>query len=159
MSKMIDVVGTITFDEKVLNVYVSLNQPMFRATDIAKMIEYSEGNTWKLLELCEEDEKLNLPVVVAGQKRNVSFVNEEGLYNILEQSRKPIARKFRKVLNKQLVRMRNEHNRNITEQFDEWNAMLDDLYWDEETQTLMQSITVAGGDVDQIPFDGWEMKE
>lgn len=159
MSKTIDVVGTITFDEKVLNVYVSLNQPMFRATDIAKMIEYSEGNTWKLLELCEEDEKLNLPVIVAGQKRHVSFVNEEGLYNILEQSRKPIARKFRKVLNKQLVRMRNEYNRNITEQFDEWNAMLDDLYWDEETQTLMQSVTVAGGDVDQIPFDGWEMKE
>lgn len=159
MSKTIDVVGTITFDDKVLNVYVSLNQPMFRATDIANMIEYSEGNTWKLLELCEEDEKLNLPVIVAGQKRNVNFVNEEGLYNILEQSRKPIARKFRKVLNKQLVRMRNEYNRNITEQFDEWNAMLDDLYWDEENQILMQSVTVAGGDVEQIPFDGWEMSE
>lgn len=156
---MISVVGSISFDGKELDVYVSLDRPIFRATDIADMIEYSEGNTWKLLELCEKDEKLNLPVVVAGQKRNVSFVTEEGLYNILEQSRKPIARKFRKVINKQLIRMRKERNMNVSEQFDEWNEMLDGIYWDEETSTLMQSVTVAGGDVEQVPFEGFVMEE
>ena len=156
---MINVVGSVSFDGKSLDVYVSLDKPLFRATDIANMIDYSDGNTWKLLELCEMDEKLNLPVVVAGQKRTVSFVTEEGLYNILEQSRKPIARKFRKVINKQLIRMRKERGMDISEQFCEWDAMLDSIYWDEEKGILMQSVTVAGGDVDQVPFEGFVMEE
>lgn len=42
--------------------------------------------------MCEEDEKLKLPLVVAGQRRSVNFVTENGLYNILAQSRMEIAR-------------------------------------------------------------------
>ena len=66
---MESIVGTITFDGKLLNVYSSLDEPIFRASDVASMIQYSDGNTWKMLEMCEQDEKLNLPMVVAGQTR------------------------------------------------------------------------------------------
>ena len=45
------VVGTISFDNRLLNVYSSLDNPIFRATDVANMIDYSEGNTWKMLEM------------------------------------------------------------------------------------------------------------
>ena len=31
--------------------------------------------------------------------------------------------------------------------------ILDTIFWDEEKQCLMQSITVRGGDTDQIPFE------
>ena len=72
------------------------------------MIDYSDGNSWKMLQMCEEDEKLNLPMVVAGQTRQVAFVTETGLYNILSQSRKLIARKWRRVVHTQLVAMRRE---------------------------------------------------
>ena len=148
------VVGTIKFDNKLLNVYSSLDEPIFRASDVASMIEYSEGNTWKLLELCEHDEKLNLPMVVAGQRRNISFVTERGLYNILAQSRKPIARKWRRVVHDQLIEMRRSQGRDILQQFDEWDRLLDDLYFDEETGILMQSVTIQGGDVIQVPYTG-----
>lgn len=30
--------------------------------------------------------------------------------------------------------------------------MIDTLYWDDEKKILMQSVTVQGGDVEQIPF-------
>jgi hypothetical protein len=30
--------------------------------------------------------------------------------------------------------------------------IIDTLYWDEETDTLMMSVTVQGGDVQQVPF-------
>jgi hypothetical protein len=43
---------------------------------------------------------------------------------------------------------------NVVEQFEEWDRELDTLYWDEETQTLMQSVTVQGGDVEQVPYEG-----
>lgn len=149
-----NVVGTIEFDDRLLKVYSSLDEPLFRASDIAHMIDYSEGNTWKLLEMCEEDEKLNLPMVVAGQRRSVSFVTETGLYNILSQSRKPLARKWRRVIHNELIRIRKEKGMDIVEQFEYWDRMAETLYYDENTRLIMQSVTVAGGDVDQIPYDG-----
>ena len=151
--KVDKVVGTITFDGKLLDVYSSLDEPVFRASDVASMIDYSEGNTWKMLEMCEADEKLNLPMVVAGQTRTVSFVTETGLYNVLSQSRKPIARKWRRVIHNELIRLRKARNFNILEQFTEWDHEADTIYFDEETGKLMQSVTVAGGDVIQVPYD------
>lgn len=157
---MTNIVGTITFDDKTLNVYQSLDEPVFRASNIATMIGYSEGNTYKLLELCEKDEKLKLPLVVAGQTRQVSFVTELGLYNILSQSRKLIARKWRRVVHNQLIAMRKEKGMSVVDQFDEWDDLLDTIYWDEDAKMLMQSVTVQGGDVEQIPYveeaDEWD---
>ena len=146
-------VGEIRFDNKTLNVYHSLNEPIFKVSDIAFMIGYSKGNTWKLTEMCEEDEKLLLPMVVAGQTRQVSFVTERGLYNILAQSRKPIARKWRRVVHDQLIKLRKARGMDIIKQFDEWDHELDTLYFDEETGILMKSVTVQGGDVEQVPYE------
>ena len=148
----LNVVGKIAFDNRLLSVYQSLDEPIFKASDIASMIDYSDGNTWKMLQMCEEDEKLNLPMVVAGQKRQVAFVTETGLYNILAQSRKLIARKWRRVVHTELIRMRKEKNMTIVDQFEEWDDLLDTVYWDEERGMLMQSVTVQGGDVEQIPY-------
>ena len=154
MISIVDVVGRISFDNKLLDVYSSLDEPIFKATDIAKMIEYSEGNAWKMLEMCEKDEKLNLLMVVAGQRRSVSFVTETGLYNILSQSRKPLARKWRRIIHEELIRLRKSRNHNIVQQFEEWGHRLDAIFYDEETDTIMQSVTVQGGDVEQVPFNG-----
>lgn len=74
-----------------------------------------------MLEMCEEDEKLKLPLVVAGQRRSVNFVTENGLYNILAQSRMEIARSWRRVVHDELINMRKEKGRNIAEQFEEWD--------------------------------------
>lgn len=147
------VVGQIRFDNKFLDVYRTLDNPLFRAGDISSLIEYSDGNTFKMLEMCEEDEKLKLPIVVAGQRRVVSFVTENGLYNILSQSRKPIARKWRRIAHDELIRLRKSRGKNVVEQFEDWDHMLDDIYIDEKTGILMQSIIIQGGDVIQVPYE------
>lgn len=152
MNTIYEKVGTIKFDMKLLNVYSNVNEPLFRASEIANMIGYSYGNTWKMLQMCEEDEVLTLPLVVAGQTRNVSFVTEMGLYNILSQSRKPLARKWRRIIHDEIIQMRKARNMDILKQFDEWDHELDSIYIDEETGILMQSITVPGGDVEQVPY-------
>lgn len=149
-----EVVGKIEFDNVSLDVYQSVNVPLFRASDVAELIEYSTNNTWKMLELCEADEKLTLPLVVAGQKRIVTFVTENGLYNILSQSRKPIARKWRRIVHDELIRARRERGLDIIARFEEWDHELDTLYFDEETGILMQSVTVQGGDVEQVIYEG-----
>lgn len=147
-------VGTVKFDNRLLDVYDSLDKPLFRASDIADILEYGIGNTWNMLELCEADEKLKLPVVVSGQRRQSNFVTERGLYNILEQSRKPIARKWRRIINDELINLRKSRNFDILQQFEQWDHELDNIYFDEVTGILMQSITVEGGDVEQVPYKG-----
>lgn len=148
-----NIVGTIKFGNKTLDVYGSLDNPLFRASDVADMIDYSSGNTWGMLQMCEEDEKLNLPMVVAGQRRSISFLTENGLYNVLSQSRKQIARGWRRIIHNELISLRRSREKNIVEQFEDWDHQLDDIYFDEETGILMQSVTVQGGDVIQIPYE------
>ena len=147
-----EIVGKISFGNKSLDVYSSLDQPFFRASDVANMIEYSKHNEWRLLKMCELDERLLLPLVVEGQTRTVSFVTENGLYNILAQSRKPIARKWRRVVHDELIRLRKSRNKNVVEQFEDWDHELDTIFIDPETKILMQSVTVQGGDVIQVPY-------
>lgn len=147
------ILGRINFGSIGLDVYSSLDEPIFRASDIAEGIGYSVNNTYSLTQPCEEDEKLSLPMVVAGQVRMISFVTEAGLYNILAQSRKPIARKWRKIISDELIALRRSRNKNVVEQFDDWDHKLDDIYIDEETGVMMRSVTVQGGDVIQIPYE------
>lgn len=148
----VDTVGVVSFDGGCLDVYSSVDVPIFKVLDVACMIGYSSGNSWSLLELCEKDEQLKLPVVVAGQRRYVSFVTELGLYNILAQSRMPLARKWRRIVHEELIRLRQSNNNDIVKQFDTWDRLSDTLFLDEETGIMMQSVTVAGGDVAQIPY-------
>ena len=147
-----DIVGKVRIDSIMLNVYSSLDEPLFLASEVANLIGYSDNNTWKLTQMCENDEKLKLPLVVAGQRRIVLFVTELGLYNILSQSRTVSARKWRRVVHDQLIELRKEKKLTIEEQFDEWNAEIDDIFYDEETDTFYKSVTVPGGDVEQVPL-------
>lgn len=146
------IVGNVLFMKHTLPVYDSLDKPLFKASDIANIIDYSEGNVWKMLEMCEADEKLNLPLVVAGQRRTVSFVTETGLYNILSQSRKAVARAWRRIIHEELINLRKSRGKNVAEQFEDWNNQADNIYFDEETGMMMQSVTIEGGDVEQIPL-------
>ena len=145
-----EIVGSVIFKDKTLPIYSSLDVPLFRASDVAKLIEYSDGNVWKMLEMCEADEKLTLPMVAHGQRRTVSFITETGLYNILAQSRKPIA--WRRVVHEELIALRKSRGKNVAEQFQDWDDAAESIYFDEETGMMMQSVTVAGGDVEQIPY-------
>lgn len=147
-----EVVGNIKFQNRLLPVYQSLDEPLFKASDVADLIDYSAGNVWNVTKMCEEDEVLTLPLVVAGQSRKVTFVTETGLYNVLSQSRKPLARAWRRVVHEQLISLRRISNKTVVDQFDEWDHAADNIYFDEETGQLMRSITVAGGDVEQVPY-------
>lgn len=152
-NNIIKVVGQIRLGNRAIDVYRSMDDPLFRVYDIGRLLEYSGSNDWKLIGVCEEDEKLQLPMVVSGQRRAMNFVTETGLYNILEQSRMPKARQWRRLVNDELIAMRKEKGRDIGEQFEHWDSMLDTVYFDPDTGVMMQSVTVQGGDVIQIPYE------
>lgn len=145
-------VGQIQFDGRILEVYDSLDQPYFLAQDIAKLIDYSNGKTGQMLSSIEKDEYLQTTMKVGGQRRQVYMVSELGLYNVLSQSQKPLARKWRRVVHSNLVLMRKKNQLTIAGQFEEWGMLAEDLFIDEETGELMETWTVPGGDVEIKPY-------
>ena len=146
------IVGKIQFDGHMLEVYDSLDNPYFLAQDVAKLIDYSNGNTGQMLATLEKDEYLSDIQHRSGQKRLVYMITELGLYNLLSQSRKPIARKWRRVVHSNLILLRKERQFTIADQFEEWDHMREDFFIDEETGELMEIWTIAGGDVEIRPY-------
>ncbi len=90
-------------------------------------------------------------------------VNEVGIYEALYASRKLEARKFRKwsaeIMQKLrgFVGLQGYEALRLTEKDiqDKISDILDVLYWDDEAKQLMISVTVPGGDVDQMPFEDY----
>ncbi len=74
--------------------YLQDGKPFFPAVEVCKLLGLNQ--TTKALYALDEDEKLTLPVVRAGQTRNVNLVTESGLYHLIFISRKPSAKEFRR---------------------------------------------------------------
>lgn len=86
---------------RMVNVYGSYENPLFLAKDVAEWIEYSQNGKGaykvsNMLQQVDEDEKLMTTLWSSGQKRNAWMLTENGLYEVLMQSRKPIAKGFKR---------------------------------------------------------------
>lgn len=159
-------VGQIKFQGRVLDVYDSLEDPLFLAVDIARMIDYSVGNTSHMLDIVARDEKVlvmfnrsnstNEQTEESGSmfnRRNSAseqteesesmfnhdntvnernrgwnrpkwFLTEDGLYEVLMQSRKPIAKSFKLAVKHELRRIRKEGRGFGSEEFDDLADLL-----------------------------------
>ncbi len=93
-----DILRTINAQGHELNIYGTTEEPLFLAVEVAKMIDYSVGKTGQMLNHVDEDEKLTDTIYRAGQERQMWFLTEDGLYEVLMQSRKPIARRFKRAV-------------------------------------------------------------
>lgn len=87
-------------------------------------------------------------------------VNELGVYEALFASRRLEARKFRMWAGTIMQKLRKNVGleqyevMRMTEKDiqDDIDHILDTLFWDDEKKCVMQSVTIQGGDVEQVPF-------
>ena len=77
-----------------ITVYGTKEEPLFLAKDVAEWIEHSKVSM--MLDTVDEDEKLKETILTSGQNREMWFLTENGLYEVLMQSRKPIAKEYKK---------------------------------------------------------------
>lgn len=87
-----------------LSVYGTPLEPLFLAKEVAEVIDHQ--NVTHLVGLVDEDEKLTYTICKAGQNREMWFLTEQGLYEVLMQSRKPIAKDFKRGVKKILKGIR-----------------------------------------------------
>lgn len=114
----VKLISTSTLLEHEINVYGSAENPLFKAKDVAEWIDYAKtGNriydVSRMLGVVDEDEKLVRTMFVSGQNRQVWFLTEDGLYEVLMQSRKPIARQFKKGV-KEILKSIRKHGAYMT---------------------------------------------
>lgn len=88
----------IIYNQEVLgkdfHIYGTIEEPLFLAKDVADWIEHS--NPRMMLKKIDEDEKVVNNVYTLGGIQETWFLTENGLYEVLFQSRKPIAKQFKK---------------------------------------------------------------
>lgn len=87
-------VGEYYFMGYYIKIYGDAENPLFMAKDVANWIQHS--NSRVMLQNVDEDEKDVRIVYTLGGPQEVWMLTEDGLYEVLMQSRKPIAKLFKK---------------------------------------------------------------
>lgn len=121
---------------KHFKVYGNAENPLFMAKDVAEWIELS--NVTDMVSRVDEDEvtKLNL----GGLQGECNFLTEDGLYEVLMQSRKPIAKQFKKRVKEILKTIRKSGG-----YVNNAEKMVDTYFSDipEEQKTIIQGLLVG----------------
>lgn len=97
----IRIISKSTFLDKEIDVWGSVENPLFRANDVQNWLGLK--NVSRAVANVDEDERLNLKLSRGG---SMWFLTEEGVYELLMQSRKPIAKQFKKGVKKILHEIR-----------------------------------------------------
>ena len=94
----------VTLMGKTFNVYGTVEEPLFRAKDVADWLDIS--NVSQMTQSVDEDEKGIYNVYTLGGNQDALFLTENGVYEVLMLSRKPIAKEFKKEVKKMLHTLR-----------------------------------------------------
>lgn len=104
---------------KQFRIYGTVENPLFLAKDVAEWIDYSKTskgayNVSIMLSKIDDDEKGIKIVNTLGGPQEMWFLTEDGLYEVLMQSRKPIAKQFKKKV-KEILRTIRKHGAYMTD--------------------------------------------
>ena len=95
---------------KKIQMYGSIEHPLFLAKDVAEWIDYSKSNgkykVSQMVKAVDEDEKGAYNVATLGGNQESTFLTEGGLYEVCMKSRKPIAKQMKKEIKKYLKSIR-----------------------------------------------------
>lgn len=107
---------TVITDKEVLGkrfqVFGTKENPLFKAKDVAYWLDYgktSQGyyDVSAMLRTIDDEEKIKINTTINNPRGcNMWFLTEDGLYEVLMQSRKPIAKEFKKEVKKILKEIR-----------------------------------------------------
>lgn len=99
-SKEAEVIYTRDMMDYEINVYGTEDEPLFLIRDIVEWLEYKDQkySASKILELCDNSEKMKSKIRWEGCSREMWFVTEDGLYEICMRSQTEKAKKVRKFI-------------------------------------------------------------
>lgn len=99
--------------DNTFTIYGTKEEPLFLAKDVASWIEHTDPS--KMVRSVDEDEKVKNIVPTPGGPQEMQLLTEDGLYEVLMQSRKPIAKQFKKEV-KHILKNIRKHGGHLTDQ-------------------------------------------
>lgn len=87
-------------------------EPMFCLPDLCRVLDLTPS---KVAQRLSEDVLSKYPLATAGGTQQTNFVNEDGLYDVILDSRKPEARKFRKWVTSEVLPTIRKHGAYMTQ--------------------------------------------
>lgn len=91
------------------------NEPWFIGSEIAKILSYTNPSK-AIRDHVDQEEKLTERIVLAGQGRDVTIINESGLYSLILSSKLPTAKKFKRWVTSEVLPAIRKHGAYLTEQ-------------------------------------------
>ena len=98
----VKIINKLNLLDKEIDVWGSVERPLFRAKDVVDWLKAK--NVSMVIDRVDEEERLKLNLGRNGG--DTWFLTEDGLYELLMQSRKPIAKQFKKGVKKILHEIR-----------------------------------------------------
>ena len=100
----LQIIEKTEFLGKEIIIYGTVEEPLFKADDIAKWLEHS--NVSKMLESVDKSEKRKIEIGTLTNSYSAWFTTEDGLYELFMLSRKPQAKPFKKKVKEMLKLVR-----------------------------------------------------
>ena len=88
--------------------------PYFVGKDVAEILGYADPQKAMKMHVDEED-KLTRQIVVSGQNRNVTIINESGLYSLILSSKLPKAKEFKHWVTSEILPAIRKHGAYMTD--------------------------------------------
>ncbi|HBG91233.1 MAG TPA: phage repressor protein/antirepressor Ant [Lactobacillus acetotolerans] len=91
------------------------DEPYFVGNDIAKILGYSNYRK-AVVERVEDEDKLRAQIRYAGQNREVTVINESGLYSLILSSKMPNAKRFKHWVTSEVLPAIRKHGAYMTDE-------------------------------------------
>jgi len=135
---------------KQFRIFGNTENPLFLAQDVAEWIDHSKASI--MIDPVDDAEKLRETIFTSGQNREMWFLTEDGPYEVLMQSRKPIAKQFKTKV-KEILKDIRKHGVYATDSF------LDMSIADPEYAIgILQALKAAREEKAKLQIENREMK-
>lgn len=101
------------FGEEEVRTQLIDGEPWFIGKDVSDLLGYSNSPK-ALKDHVDEDDKLTERIVMAGQNRDVTIINESGLYSLIIKSKLPNAKKFKRWVTSEVLPTIRKHGAYMT---------------------------------------------
>ena len=108
-------IQTFNFENEKVRTLIINDEPYFIGNDVSTVLGYSNYRK-AVSEHVEDEDKLRTQIRYAGQNRNMTVINESGLYSLILSSKLPKAKKFKHWITSEVLPAIRQHGAYMTEQ-------------------------------------------
>ncbi|RBT35333.1 hypothetical protein EA73_00985 [Enterococcus faecium] len=103
------------FEQNEVRTVLVNNEPYFVGKDVAEILGYERADN-AIRNHVDDEDKLTHQISASGQNRNMTIINESGLYSLILKSKLPSAKKFKRWVTSEVLPQIRKHGMYATDE-------------------------------------------